>query len=430
MFSAAKISPISKVRGKLSFQGDKSISHRAVMFASLAKGASTIHNPSSGEDVHSTIRIFKQLGCNIKEDTDYIRVVGRGFKHFEEPLTELYAGNSGTTARLMAGILVHQNFNSTLTGDDSLSRRPMFRISSPLAEMGAKINLFNNKTLPMHIAAVKKMRPIKYLLKIPSAQIKSAILISGLFVDEPSTVIEFAESRNHTELMLGLRVEKVPEGNLITVSRKNYPQSCNYLIPGDISSAAFFIVLALLLPDSELRIEGVSLNPTRSGFLKVLREMGADIEELNRRTYNNEVHGDLLVRSSELHNVAIPKDLIPNIIDEIPALTIAGLFSEGVFKITHAKELRVKECDRIAAMCSNLKLIGSDVEEYTEGYTFTGRKFDVPDDITFRTFYDHRIAMSFSILSFLLKDGAKIDNLACINISNPTFFTDIQKISG
>lgn len=429
MFATQKLSPLTKVRGKLSFQGDKSISHRAVMFAALAKGESIIHNPSLGEDVQSTIRIFKQLGINIKEDPEYIRVIGRGFKHFEEPLTELYAGNSGTTARLMAGILVHQNFSSVLTGDDSLSRRPMFRISSPLIEMGAKINLFNNKTMPMSISPVKKLRPIKYLLKIPSAQVKSAILISGLFLDETSTVLELAESRNHTELMLGLKVEKTPEGKLISVSRKNYPEACNYLIPGDISSAAFFIVLALLLPDSEIRIDGVSLNPTRAGFIAVLKEMGANIEELNLRTYNNELHGDLVVRSSELHNVVIPKEIIPNIIDEIPALSIAGLFAEGTFKITNAKELRVKECDRIAAMCHNLKLINSDVEEFPEGFTFTGRKFEIPEDITFRSFYDHRIAMSFSILSFLLKDGAKIDNLACINISNPSFFSDIQKIT-
>lgn len=417
---------IGKVGGELDLPGDKSISHRAVMFASLAKGTSRIYNLSNGEDVKSTQNCFKELGVEINTKENFIEVTGKGFKGFKKPTNPLDAGNSGTTTRLISGILAAQNFESTIIGDEYLSKRPMKRIITPLTLMGGKISSTENFTLPMTIHPAEKLSPISYELPIASAQVKSAVLLAGLHCDEPTTVIEKIRSRDHTERMLGLKVEQISESRIIYSSKENYPEPKEYFVPSDISTAAFFIILTLLTKNSSLKIKNVSLNETRTGIIYILRKMGAKIESENERTIAGEPLGDLIIYSSKLKNIEISKEIIPNIIDEIPILSIAGIFAEGFFTIKNAGELRGKETDRIKAVCHNLKSLGLLVEEYEDGFSFNGEiKNDPP---VFESFSDHRIAMAFGILSLILQGEGKVNNFECVSISNPNFINQINRI--
>ncbi|MCE1190324.1 MAG: 3-phosphoshikimate 1-carboxyvinyltransferase [Ignavibacteria bacterium] len=423
------IQQLSRLRGEITLKGDKSISHRAVIFAAMAQGVSTIRNCSGGADVRSTIDMFRAMGTTITQDNDLLTIAGRGYKKLRAPEVYLNAGNSGTTARLMAGVLVNQEFSSVVYGDLSLSKRPMERVTNPLREMGAMISLTDEKYLPMYITPAKALSPISHLLQVASAQVKSAILLSGLFQDGVTTIKEHEQTRNHTEKMLGLPVVEKGERRIIKVSKDYYPVAQEYIIPGDISSAAFYIALALLIPGSELTLRNVSLNPTRTAFLQVVELMGAKPEIVNAQEINGELRGDIIIRHAVLKNIEIPAVLIPNLIDEVPVLAILGSRSEGHFSIRHAKELRVKESDRINAMVTNLRACGISTEMYEDGFEFEGMQDVIPCP-TFQSFDDHRIAMAFSVLSFLLKDGGKIDNLECIKISNPDFFNDLNKISG
>jgi 3-phosphoshikimate 1-carboxyvinyltransferase len=416
---------ISRVNGKLDLPGDKSISHRSVMFSSLANGKSVIYNCLMSEDVISTIKAFRSLGCNIELSPDKITIIGHGINGLRKPSKELYLGNSGTTTRLIAGILASQNFLSVLSGDQSLSSRPMQRIIDPLTKMGAQIES-NNGLLPMKINPVKSLNAIEYDLPIASAQIKSCVLLAGLFLEEETIVIEHKKSRDHTEKMLNLKIDEFNDFRKIYSSSKNYPIADEYFVPSDISTAAFFIVLTLLSENSELLLPNVSLNETRTGLIKILRDMGGIIETQNERILNGEIRGDLIVKSSKLINMEVPPDLIPNIIDEIPILSIAGLFAEGDFTIRNASELRHKESDRIRSVCENLKLIGVDVEEFEDGFKLSGMPTDAR--VSFESFDDHRIAMSFSILSLLLEQGGSIENFECVNISNPDFLKQLHQI--
>jgi 3-phosphoshikimate 1-carboxyvinyltransferase len=417
-----------KVRGELSFRGDKSISHRAVIFGAMAEGLSHIENLSFSEDVTSTREIFQKLGVEITGSNGKFEIRGRGFKGFSKPDTELYAGNSGTTARLLSGFLGNQPFEVTMTGDESLSKRPMKRVIDPLRLMGCNLQPTEANCLPMTISPSDAIHAISYKLPIASAQIKSAIALSALHLDEPTTIFEELPSRNHTEIMLNLPVEKMPNGNKITVSKANYPTPFSMYVPGDISSAAFFVVLGLLVKDSELLLTNVSLNPERSHYLSLLKEMGGDITIEQTGTSLNEPIGNILVRSSQLHNITIPAAAIPLIIDEIPILTICGLFAEGDFTIQHASELRVKESDRIAALVKNLRLAGYEVEEYPDGLCVQDLAPALSVPPVFDSYGDHRIAMAFAILSVLLNQGGHIENFGCVNISNPEFKDQLQKI--
>ncbi len=418
---------ISKVKGELNLPGDKSISHRAVMFSCLAEGTSQIENLSDSEDVKSTISCFKQLGCNIFSGPDKIIVEGKGYKKLEKPSAELYAGNSGTTARLISGILSAQNFVSVITGDKSLSKRPMLRIVEPLKQMGANIEASRDGTLPIKIFPSGSLHHIKYKLPVPSAQVKSAILLAGLHLNEKTEVIEEIPSRNHTEKLLNLEVEKRNGENIIRVSRANYPVAAKYFVPSDISTAAFFIVLTLLIKNSELKINNVSLNETRSGIIKILKSMGADISITGIKQSNNEPFGDVIVKSSNLQNVEIPEDVIPNIIDEIPILSLAGLFAEGNFRINNCKELRYKESDRIKALCENYKRLGIEVNEFEDGFELIGRP--QLKRTVFESYGDHRIAMTFAVASLLLEEGGAVENFECVKISNPGFIEQLQRIA-
>ncbi len=417
---------IRRVSGVLELPGDKSVSHRSIMFSALAKGKSRIVNLSNGEDVKSTRKCFAALGIDIKDEKEVVLVNGNGFKGLQKPLHLLDAGNSGTTTRLISGILVAQDFKSEIVGDESLSKRPMQRIITPLTAMGAKIQGTKDFTLPLNIHPSPELHSIKYEMPVASAQVKSAVLLAGLHLENESVVIEPVPSRDHTERMLGLKSEIVGETKLIKVSKKDYPEARDYLIPSDISTASFFIVLALLAQNSSLRINHISLNETRTGVINLLEEMGANIQKENVRTVAGEPIGDILVESSVLKNIEIKGEIIPNIIDEIPILTVAGIFAEGGFSIYNAEELRGKESDRIESICKNLKTLGLDVEEYADGFGFGGKIKNY--NPVFESFNDHRIAMSFGILSLLLKNGGSVNNFNCVNISNPDFLNQIKSV--
>jgi 3-phosphoshikimate 1-carboxyvinyltransferase len=418
---------IEKVSGELKLPGDKSISHRAVMFSSLAEGKSKVYNLSNGEDVISTQKCFKQLGVEIENINDYIEIKGKGFKNFKQPVNHLDAGNSGTTARLMSGILIAQNFESVLIGDDSLSKRPMKRIINPLTAMGGKISASNEFILPLNFYPAKEIIGIKYELPIASAQVKSAVLLAGLHSEQMTTVIEKIPSRDHTEKMLRLKTETKEGIKTTYVSKNNYPVPATYFIPSDISTAAFFIVLCLLSDNSSLKINSVSLNPSRTAILNVLKSMGAKIEIENEKELSGEVFGDLIVYSSNLNNIKIDENIIPNIIDEIPILAAASIFAEGKFEIDKVSELRAKETDRIDAICYNMRLLGLSVEEKSDGFSISGEIKNFKP--TFNSFGDHRIAMAFGILSLLLEKGGSVDNFECAAISNPDFLNQISKIT-
>ncbi|MBN1639395.1 MAG: 3-phosphoshikimate 1-carboxyvinyltransferase [Ignavibacteriales bacterium] len=421
-----KFNKIEKVKGTLFLPGDKSISHRAVMFSCLANGKSVIHNCLLSADVQSTMKCFKSLGCEVKKEGKIIEIIGKGFKGFSAPKVELDAGNSGTTTRLITGILAAQNFQSTIIGDESLLKRPMLRITEPLMMMGAKFTTTEKGTLPITIYPVEQLEAIEYELKIPSAQIKSAILLAGLHLDETTTVIEPVATRNHTEKMLNLSTKETEVGRKIFVSRNNYPEPKVYYIPSDISTAAFFIVLALLVKNSELKLENVLLNKTRAGIIKILQQMGADIQITNEKISSGEEVGDLIVKNSKLHNIKIEREMIPNIIDEIPILSVAGLFADGKFEIRKAKELRVKETDRISAVCNNMKKLGVLVEEFEDGFSIEGEIKNFNNE--FESYGDHRIAMAFSVLSLLLDGQNNVDVFECIDVSNPEFLNQLSSI--
>ncbi|MDH7603715.1 MAG: 3-phosphoshikimate 1-carboxyvinyltransferase [Melioribacter sp.] len=412
------------LNGELSLPGDKSISHRAVMFASMAEGESIIKNCSNAEDVKSTISCFRKLGVEIQEKENLLIIKGKGFKNFSRPEEKLYAGNSGTTARLMSGILCAQNFESIITGDESLSKRPMKRIVEPLNMMGANITASDTGTLPLIIKPSKNLHTIKYKLKVASAQVKSALILAALHLEDESIIIEQIPSRNHTEKLLGLKTENTEEGTLIYVSKKNYPKNFEITVPSDISTASFFIVLGLLSKNSNILIKNVSLNETRTGILEILNSMGAKITIEDEIIQNGEKRGNIRVKSSELRNTEIPEEIIPNIIDEIPILSVAGVFAEGKFRVTNAKELRVKESDRIKALCENYKRAGLKVVEYEDGFEVDGKI--VEGNLTFESYGDHRIAMAYAVMSMLLKNGGQINNFDCVSISNPDFLAQLQ----
>jgi 3-phosphoshikimate 1-carboxyvinyltransferase len=418
---------IENIHGDLSLQGDKSISHRAIMFASMAQGKSVIHNCLNAADVNSTINCFNELGCKIEIDKDVVTIVGKGFKGFDKPLSVLNAGNSGTTARLLAGILCAQDFETIIAGDESLSKRPMKRIIDPLTLMGASIKATENFTLPLQINPSNELHAIKYELEVASAQVKSAILLAGLHIEAVTQIIEKEKMRNHTENLLALDVREFDGIRRIKVSKNDYPHNFAMTVPSDISSAAFFIVYALLSNKAELILDNVLLNDTRTGILRVLKLMGADIQIEGMKVNCGEKSGTLKVKNSKLQNIVIDKELIPNIIDEIPILSVAGVFAEGKFEIRNAKELRYKESDRIKALCDNYRYLGLKVEEFEDGFSVEGsiRK----KKLLFESFNDHRIAMAFAVLSMLRKDGGKVNNFECVQISNPGFLRQIREIT-
>ena len=407
--------PNSGLKGQITIPSDKSISHRAVMFSCLANGTSVIKNFSKGQDPLSSLEICKKLGviAEFKDDL-YITSTGK----LIPPTTDLCCGNSGTTMRLMAGILAGQNFNSILTGDESLSKRPMKRIITPLSLMGAKINSNNDKA-PLEIYG-QNLHGINYSSPIASAQVKSSILLAGLFADNKTTVTEPYLSRNHTELMLSYMGADITVNNLSTSVTRSELIPKTIEIPGDISSAAYFIAAALIVPNSEIILKNVGLNPTRTGLLDVLKKMGANIEILDKQTISNELTGDLRVKYSDLTGCTIEGDIIPRLIDEIPILAVIATQTQGQTVIKDAQDLRNKESDRIKAVVTELKKLGADIEETPDGMIING-KTNLQGGVEIETYHDHRLAMSLYVAGLVCKKEILIKDFDWVNISMPEF---------
>lgn len=420
-----KILPIENgLRGEIKIPGDKSISHRAIIISSLGNSEVEIENFLLGADCLSTIDCMKKLGVGIKISGEKILVKGCGLHGLCEPTEILDAGNSGTTLRLLLGLTAPQNFFVTFTGDKSLTQRPMARVIKPLTEMGAKIFGRNeNKNLPIAVLnSEKKFRGIFYQMPVASAQVKSAIIFAALFADSPTKIIEPYPSRDHTEKMLssfGAKIET--SGNEIKIfPAENLSAPKKIIVPGDISSAAYWIVLATILKNSEVLIKNVGINETRTGILEVLKKMGAKIEILNQRESGGEISADLKIVSAKLHGVEFGGEMIPRLIDEIPALTVAAAFAEGETVIHDVGELRVKETDRLAAIVEEFNKISPQSFEATEN-TLTIHGGQKKFFAECKTRADHRMAMSLSIFG-AAAEGVEIDDETCVKISYPDFF--------
>ena len=431
------------LKGDVFVPGDKSISHRSIMFGALSQGTTEITGFLESADCLSTIDCFKKLGIHIDHTirptngVPTITVHGKGLHGLSAPDTTLYTGNSGTTTRLMSGILAAQPFDSNITGDMSIEKRPMNRIIKPLTQMGADISsVLGNNCAPLHISGGKKLHGIKYRNPVASAQVKSCIILAGLYADGETSVFEPALSRNHTEIMLSsfgadIHNEIATDGSAVAILKPGMPlNGIKINVPGDISSAAYFIAAALIVPGSELLIRNVGVNKTRCGIITVLRQMGADIEFLNLDE-SQEARADILVKYSELHGnqngiFEIGGKDIPTMIDELPVVAVLAATANCDTIIKDAAELKVKESDRIATVVENLNAMGADVEPTDDGMIIHGGKPLHGTDI--KTHNDHRLAMSFAIAALAAEGTTRILDDSCVGISYPSFFKDLQNL--
>lgn len=413
------------LNGTIEIPADKSISHRAIIFSSLAKGKSTIKNFSNGQDPYSTLKVFQNLGVEITENEGIITVNSTG--NLSAPNQNLDCGNSGTTMRLLSGILAGQNFNSTLIGDVSLSKRPMKRVIEPLSLMGAQIES-NDFRAPLKFFW-SKLHSIAYKSKIASAQVKSCILLAGLNVENGiTTVTEPFVSRNHTEIMLKAMGAKI-KANETTVSiEKSKLSPIEIVIPGDISSAAYFIVSALITPNSDIILKNVGLNQTRTGILDVVKQMGADLEILDERTICGEKVGDLRVKyTKDLKACNISGEIIPRLIDEIPVIAVLATQADGQTRISDAQDLRNKESDRISALVNELKKLGAKIEETPDGMIIEGKTV-LSGNCEVETYHDHRLAMSLYVAGLICNKEILINEFEWVNISFPTFLNLFENL--
>lgn len=417
----------NRLSGEVTIPGDKSISHRAVMFGALADGTTEVTNFLKGADCLSTISCFQKLGIEIENTPEHILIHGRGLHGLQAPTSVLDAGNSGTTTRLISGILAAQPFTCTLTGDSSIQTRPMKRIMEPLSMMGAAIeSVRHNDCAPLSISG-RELKGIHYHSKVASAQVKSCILLAGLYASGETSVTEPTVSRNHSEIMLRYFGADVrTEGTTATIFPEPVLHGQRICVPGDISSAAYFIAAGLLVPNSEILIRNVGINPTRDGILRVARAMGGDITLLNIRE-EGEPTADLLVRSSNLHGTVVEGDLIPTLIDEIPVINIMAACAEGQTIIRDAAELKVKESNRIDVMVEQLKSMGCDITATDDGMIINGGR--PLHGAVIDSHLDHRIAMSFAVASLIADGTTEILGSDCVNISYPTFYQDLQRLS-
>lgn len=418
---------VNSLKGEVSIPGDKSISHRAVMFGSLAEGTTEVTNFLQGADCLSTISCFRKLGIEIENTSQRILIHGKGLHGLTEPSDTLDTGNSGTTTRLISGILAGQRFTTILNGDASIQTRPMKRIITPLSMMGADItSLKGNDCAPLRICG-GQLHGITYKSPVASAQVKSCVLLAGLYADAPTSVTEPVLSRNHTELMLaGFGAHVASSGTTATIEPEPDLNGMKIEVPGDISSAAYFLAAGLMIPNSEILIKNVGINPTRDGILRVAKEMGGDITILNEKTSGGEPTCDLLVRSSSLKGVTIGGEIIPTLIDEIPMITVMACFAEGITTIKDAQELKVKESNRIDTVVTNLKAMGAHIEATDDGmiieggYPLHGAVID--------SHLDHRIAMSFAIGALGADGETRIEGADCVKISYPEFYQTLEKL--
>lgn len=413
------------LNGTIEIPADKSISHRAIIFSSLAKGKSTIKNFSNGQDPYSTLKVFQNLGVEITENEGIITVNSTG--NLSAPNQNLDCGNSGTTMRLLSGILAGQNFNSTLIGDVSLSKRPMKRVIEPLSLMGAQIES-NDFRAPLKIFG-SKLHSIAYKSKIASAQVKSCILLAGLNVENGiTTVTEPFVSRNHTEIMLKAMGAKIKTNGTTVSIEKSKLSPIEIVIPGDISSAAYFIVSALITPNSDIILKNVGLNQTRTGILDVVKQMGADLEILDERTICGEKVGDLRVKyTKDLKACNISGEIIPRLIDEIPVIAVLATQADGQTRISDAQDLRNKESDRISALVNELKKLGAKIEETPDGMIIEGKTV-LNGNCEVETYHDHRLAMSLYVAGLICNKEILINEFEWVNISFPTFLNLFENL--
>ncbi len=417
------IQKIKKAIGQIKVPGDKSISHRAVMLGSLANGVTEISGFLKGADCLSTIDCFRKMGIDIDINGKNVTVHGNGLRGLKKPDEMLYTGNSGTTTRLLCGILAAQNFDTSITGDASIQKRPMGRVVQPLSMMGAKIE---NEYCPLYITGTK-LHGIDYKMPVASAQVKTAIILAGLYADGETVIHEIEKSRDHTELMLSAMGADLTVDNLdITVKPTNDLTAVNVDVPGDISSAAFFLVLGAIMPNSQITVTNVGINPTRTGIIDVLKDMGADITLENVHTSAGETVADITVRSSSLKGTTVGGDIIPRLIDELPIIAVAAVFADGQTVIKDAQELKVKETNRIRAVVDEFNKCGIDITETDDGMIINGGKSIHGAD--FKTYGDHRMAMSLTVLAQLADGESTLDASDCACVSYPTFFDDFYKL--
>lgn len=431
--SVRTIAPTRGLKGEVTIPGDKSISHRSIMLGSIALGTTEITHFLEGADCLSTIDCFRKMGVEIERKPSSILVHGKGLRGLTAPASTLNVGNSGTTTRLISGILSGQNFATTLSGDDSLNSRPMKRIMTPLNTMGAHIRSLNdNGCAPLHIRP-GALHGIHYQSPVASAQVKSAVLLAGLYADSPTSVTEPALSRNHTELMLqgfgayvatDLHTDGTATAHVEPCKELYGQQIC---VPGDISSAAYFIAAALLVPGSELLVKNVETNFTRAGFLKVCKAMGADIETVSQTIEGGESRADLLVRYSHLKGTVIEGDIIPTLIDEIPMIAIMAAFADGQTVIRDAAELKVKETNRIDTVTAGLKAMGAVITPTDDGMIIEGTGH--LNGASIQSYLDHRIAMAFSVAGLASDGETQIVDSQCVDVSYPEFYATLNSVS-
>ncbi|WP_114985731.1 3-phosphoshikimate 1-carboxyvinyltransferase [Cyclonatronum proteinivorum] len=429
------ITPATALRGELSsLPPDKSIAHRAALFASVAKGESVIRNYSAAEDPQSTLSCLRDLGVPVETDGSTVIIRAKGRKTFSPVRQLIDCGNSGTTMRLLSGLVAGAGLDVTLTGDASLSSRPMKRIMDPLGLMGAQIASSDKNRPPLQFASHKGLRAIDYTLPMASAQVKSCVLLAGLFADGETRVTETLPSRDHTERMLGLETDFNADGSRVLKSSREFevlPQQLK--IPNDISAAAFWMVAASIIPGSEIVLRGVGINPSRSAVITILQRMGADIRvsvppEASTSTTVGEPLADITIKSAKLSATDLLETEIPNAIDEIPVLAVAMAFAEGKSTVRKAAELRAKECDRIAAVAEMLQKAGLNIKEYADGFDVSGSRSNACQAADYSSHHDHRIAMAAAVLSLKADAPSTIHDADCAAISYPTFFRDLESL--
>lgn len=424
-----KITAVGKLRGDFQLPGDKSISHRSAMFAAIGDGQSKLRNYSSARDCQSTLDCLEAMGVQVKREQDLITVEGVGFDGLHQASQMLDVGNSGSTIRMLSGILAGQNFTTEITGDESIQRRPMKRVIDPLNLMGAQIEAREGNFAPIRITG-GNLKAIEYTPPIASAQVKSCVLLAGLFAEGQTTVVEKTPTRNHTEVMLrevGAAIETSADGERISVTgRQRLKPLGDYIVAGDLSSAAFFIVAALVAPDAEIRLRHIGVNPSRTALIDVLKQIGGRIEVENQRLAHGEPVADFLVRSSKLSgDLELSGAVIANLIDEIPILAVAATQLEGTLIIRDARELRVKESDRIRSIVDNLRLMGIEVEEFDDGLRLTGKQ--TLQGARVESYGDHRIAMAFAVAGLIASGETEIVGAEAASVSLPEFYQLLTK---
>ncbi len=419
-----EIAPSLQIRGATPVPGDKSISHRLAMIGAVAEGTTIIHNFAESLDCQSTLECLERLGVTVRRNGSTITVEGRGLTGLQMPALDLDAGNSGTTVRLMSGILAGCPLEATFIGDESLSRRPMKRIIEPLRQFGADIEARDGNYLPLKIKG-GLLSPVSFSMPIASAQVKSAVLLAGLHARGVTRVHEPVATRNHTEIALsefGARIET--RGSEIRIEGGHALRGKEFFVPGDLSSAAFFMAAAASLPNSRLRLTDVGMNPTRSGFVSLLQEMGAKVSVSELSISGGEAVGNITVETSDIAGMDIGGKWIPNVIDEIPVLAVLGTRTRNGIRIRDAAELRTKESDRIRAVALNLRALGGQVEEYPDGLWVPGKQTLQGGSID--SFGDHRIAMAFAVAALSAAGPVTIENSSCVGISFPRFFEILE----